>query len=82
MTVLYRRAKQGERSLARAGRTDPALLLRAGRVALLAVLIYGTQVDVLHFPLKGWWLAMGLVVAITERWAASDREAERLEGAA
>jgi hypothetical protein len=56
--------------------------LRAGRVALLAVLIYGTQVDVLHFPLKGWWLAMGLVVAITERWAASDREAERLEGAA
>jgi O-antigen ligase/polysaccharide polymerase Wzy-like membrane protein len=82
MTVLYRRAKQGERSLARAGRTDPALLLRAGRVALLAVLIYGTQVDVLHFPLKGWWLAMGLVVAITERWAASNREAERLEGAA
>jgi O-antigen ligase len=82
MTVLYRRAKQGERSLARAGLTDPALLLRAGRVALLAVLIYGTQVDVLHFPLKGWWLAMGLVVAITERWPASVRWAQRPKGAA
>lgn len=70
VVTLYRRSRQGERAMLRAGLADPALLLRAARVALLAVLIYGTQVDVLHFPLKGWWLAMGLVVALTERLPA------------
>ena len=54
---------------------DPgtAWLMTAARVALLSLLIYATQVDVLHFPLKGWWLAMGIVVALTERhtWRTS-----------
>jgi len=67
MVVLYRRARSGERRYREAGRRDDALLLRASRLALAAVLIYGVQVDVLHFPLKGWWLAMGIVAALTER---------------
>ena len=28
----------------------------AAQVAMIATLLYGTQVDVFHFPLKGWWL--------------------------
>ena len=67
VVVLYRRSRTGERRYAEAGRADDALLFRASRVALAAVLIYGVQVDVLHFPLKGWWLAMGIVAALTER---------------
>ena len=67
MVTLYRRSLRGDRVLLRAGALDGALLLRASRVALIAMLFYATQVDVLHFPLKGWWLAMGIVVALTER---------------
>jgi O-antigen ligase len=29
-------------------------------IAMLSVLVYGLQVDVFHFPLKGWWLVAGL----------------------
>ena len=32
----------------------------ACQIALVAALLYGLQVDVLHFPLKGWWLVAGL----------------------
>jgi hypothetical protein len=28
---------------------------------------------VLHFPLKGWWLAMGIVVALSEHMTVSAR---------
>jgi hypothetical protein len=71
MVLLYRYARQGERLLLRDGERDDALLLRACRIALLSVLIYGLQVDVMHFPLKGWWLAMGIAVALyTQRVAA------------
>jgi len=52
-----------------------ALMMAAARVALLSMLFYATQVDVLHFPLKGWWLAMGIAVALSERhaWYAARR---------
>jgi len=30
------------------------------QITMLAVMIYGLQVDVFHFPLKGWWLVVGL----------------------
>lgn len=32
----------------------------ACQTAMIAVLIYGVQVDVFHFPLKGWWLVASL----------------------
>jgi len=32
----------------------------ASQITMIAVLIYGLQVDVFHFPLKGWWLVAGL----------------------
>jgi O-antigen ligase len=34
--------------------------LAACQISLVAVLIYGLQVDVFHFPLKGWWLVAGI----------------------
>ena len=73
VVVLYRRARRCETELMANGVQDHALLFRASRIALLAMLFYATQVDVLHFPLKGWWLAMGIVVALSERLTASSR---------
>jgi len=64
MVLLYRYARRGERLLLRHGELHDALLFRACRIAMFSVLIYGAQVDVLHFPLKGWWLAMGIAVAL------------------
>ncbi|WP_457424702.1 O-antigen ligase family protein [Roseateles sp. P5_E7] len=33
------------------------------QVSMLATLVFGLQVDVFHFPLKGWWLLAGLAFA-------------------
>lgn len=30
------------------------------RIAIIITLLFGVQVDVFHFPLKGWWLIAGL----------------------
>lgn len=38
--------------------------MRACQLAMISVLIYCVQLDVFHFPLKGWWLVAGLVVAM------------------
>jgi O-antigen ligase len=67
IVLLYRRCRAGERFFRREDDPDTAWMCTACRVALLSMLFYATQVDVLHFPLKGWWLAMGIVVALTER---------------
>lgn len=32
----------------------------AVQLAIVITLIFGVQVDVFHFPLKGWWLVVGL----------------------
>jgi hypothetical protein len=36
----------------------------AVQISMLATLVYGMQVDVFHFPLKGWWLLAGLSWAL------------------
>ena len=38
--------------------------LVAAQIAMVGVLIYGLQVDVFHFPLKGWWLIAGIASAM------------------
>ncbi len=77
VVLLYRRCREGERGMRQDGDHATALLMTASRVALLSLLFYATQVDVLHFPLKGWWLAMGIAVALTERraWHAARAQA-------
>ena len=46
------------------GGAERYLFLKAAQVSMISVLIYGLQVDVFHFPLKGWWLIAGLVTAL------------------
>lgn len=43
---------------------DDFWFMRACQLAMISVLIYCVQLDVFHFPLKGWWLVAGLVVAM------------------
>jgi hypothetical protein len=64
--VLYRRCRRAEKIFSEQGDVSTALFLAAARVGFFAVLFYGLQADVLHFTLKGWWLSMGLVVALAE----------------
>jgi len=64
LVVLYRRIRRAERAYDVLGEEPPARYLTAARIALLATLVYAVQVDVLHFPLKGWWLAMGMSMAL------------------
>lgn len=57
---------------------DPAapaapLLFRACAVATACTAVYGLQVDVWHFPLKGWWLAAGIACALAARRLNQER---------
>jgi hypothetical protein len=74
LVVLYRRLRATEKFYRAKKDVATGAILTATRIAFLSVLIYGVQVDVLHFPLKGWWLAMGLAISlfdISRREAAS-----------
>lgn len=44
------------------------------QVAMIATLVFGAQVDVFHFPLKGWWLLAGLAWAQYSVMSALARE--------
>lgn len=46
-------------------------ILRGVQIAMISVLIFGLQVDVFLFPLKGWWL-LAIVGLVLYRWAALD----------
>jgi O-antigen ligase len=62
--LLHRRAREAEKIFR--SRADPASasLVTAARVVFWGVLFYAVQVDCFHFPLKGWWLVMGLVLVL------------------
>jgi hypothetical protein len=70
MVIIYRRLRSAENAFRARGDTSTALFLTAARVGYYAVLFYAIQCDVLHFTLKGWWLSMGLSVALSEIAAA------------
>jgi O-antigen ligase len=44
----------------RSGASQRYWFLVASQIAMISVLVYAVQVDVFHFPLKGWWLVAGL----------------------
>lgn len=52
------------RGVAAAPEPEQYWFLAASRISLFSVLIYGLQVDVFHFPLKGWWLVAGITWAM------------------
>ncbi len=65
IALLYAAARRAQAMAAT--RTAPdglnADFFIAVQVAMLATLVFGVQVDVFHFPLKGWWLLAGLAFA-------------------
>jgi hypothetical protein len=74
MVLLYRSCRRAERWFLAQGDTGTVLFLRAARVGYYSVLFYAVQCDVLHFTLKGWWLSMGLCVALAEIADASRQQ--------
>lgn len=57
MTSEYRLWNNGEHAT--------ALLCTAARLQIYTILFYGIQADTLTLPLKGFWLALGLAVALS-----------------
>jgi O-antigen ligase len=53
-------------------------LMVAIQIAMLSVMIFGVQVDVWHFPLKGWWLVAGMVAVVYPRLKRGDWESQEL----
>jgi hypothetical protein len=62
--LLHRRAREAEKIFQIRADTESARTVKAARVVFWGVLFYAVQVDCLHFPLKGWWLVMGLVLVL------------------
>jgi O-antigen ligase len=53
--------------------------LVACQVAMISVLLFAVQVDVYHFPLKGWWLVASVTV-VMDQLARRARQREELTG--
>ena len=62
--LLYRRAREAGRIFRARSDTESARTVSASLVVFWGVLFYAVQVDCFHFPLKGWWLVMGLVLVL------------------
>lgn len=62
--VLFMRCSKAEKIFKLAGDEDTVLIIRSAKAMFLAVLFYAIQVDCFHFPLKGWWLVMGLTMVL------------------
>lgn len=61
VALLMWRAIAAGRMFRRVGTDDDRYwFMVASQIAMISVLIYGLQVDVFHFPLKGWWLVGAL----------------------
>lgn len=62
VALMYVAARRAQQLAARAGTGGElhADFFVAIQVAMLATLVFAVQVDVFHFPLKGWWLLAGL----------------------
>lgn len=50
----------------RLGTRDEYWFLIACQIAMISVLLFAVQVDVYHFPLKGWWLVASLTVVMDQ----------------
>jgi O-antigen ligase len=77
VAVIFHAARQAARWLRdRAEWREEHQILTAIQVAMIAVLIFGLQVDVFEFPLKGWWL-MATIAIVLHGWARSLRRQSR-----
>ena len=65
LTCLHIRCVAAERWFFSHDAPAPALLCTAARLQIYTILFYGVQAETLTLPLKGFWLALGLVVALS-----------------
>ncbi|MGS0758195.1 hypothetical protein ACVBEH_27975, partial [Roseateles sp. GG27B] len=65
VALMYAAARRAQAMAAACSAPDGlnADFFIAVQVAMVATLVFGAQVDVFHFPLKGWWLLAGLAFA-------------------
>jgi O-antigen ligase len=72
LVVIYRYASKTAARFARSSATEEQYwFLVAAQISMIATLLYGLQVDVFHFPLKGWWLVAGISAALYRMTQAS-----------
>lgn len=68
VALIASRARRAAKLFRRVAETRERYWLTiACQLTMLAVLIDGVQVDVFHFPLKGWWLVAGLTCALCQQ---------------
>lgn len=60
LQLLYFSFRAAANFRAMEGFEQEYLFMVACQVCMISVLIFGVQVDVFNFPLKGWWLVAGL----------------------
>ena len=75
MISLFRRIWKASNRFILLEDYDSALLIKSVKVNFLTILFFALQADVLHFPLKGWWLAVGLGVVL-DRYSKRMMEAK------
>ncbi len=63
VTLLWRTWVTAAR-LRRLGQDEARWFAVAAGLSLFIGIVFSLQVDAFHFPLKGWWLAAGLVVVL------------------
>ena len=65
--VLLTYAFKAARSFRRwASTQEQYWFMVACQVTMMAVLVFAVQVDVYHFPLKGWWLVASMTVVMNQ----------------
>ncbi len=76
LILIFYRVVIAARNFRRLQDEDSARLLAAIMVCMAATLAYGLQVDVLHFPLKGWWLVAGIGLCLYDFSRKAIRQGE------
>lgn len=59
-TILFCTSKAAGRYRQIPSMQEEYWFMIASQIAIIITLLFGLQVDVFHFPLKGWWLIAGL----------------------
>lgn len=76
LASLLWQARTTAQRLQALGQDDRRWFVVAAGLSLFIGVIFSLQVDAFHFPLKGWWLAAGLVI-VADRLSRAEAAARR-----